>query len=477
MCGIIAAFSTKIKTKKTEILAEDVNKFIINQYEDQKSRGERGFGIIRIGENNEVEVDRATEPTKFILDLYTKKSNMIIAHHRQPTSTDNKLAQTHPIFVSNETLKKEYYVIHNGIISNSHSLRDKHIKDFNFEYTTEYQEVYKYSQTTGSLKFNDSEALAIELALYIEKKKNFIETKGGAAFIVLEMNKETGQAEKVYFGKNTSYSDLKMSKSRGKLRISSEGEGEDVKEETLYSFKIDDPLMKLSKRKIIIKEEEKKEEKSTIGFINEHSSIRRDKWHNDDSYGDDEWNGWRYGEHSTLCRCSECKEIQKKEEELDEKDETKIITIETEDTINARSWQTSDFFTDLDIKEEKYLEKDYKWKRREELKEWLRETSAEDIEYNLKTFIDEDKDFINELMDTYTDILMERQISKEERAYFLRQIIVLFRSIENTINLAEDEYNELKINEEEKNLREIEEYNAGFQKTLELEEGRHGDRD
>ena len=83
MCGIIAAFETTVKNKedKESHRAQDVNSFIINQYEDQHHRGSRGFGSILIDENQNFETLRATEPIKYLLDLYMNKSKMIISQY------------------------------------------------------------------------------------------------------------------------------------------------------------------------------------------------------------------------------------------------------------------------------------------------------------------------------------------------------------------------------------------------------------
>ena len=137
MCGLLGFFNFKIENKKTKkkTKPEPVNSEIIDQLQDQLSRGKEGFGILMINEKNEVIVKRATEISKALLDLYMTKSNMIIMHHRNPTSSDNKLSQTHPIFVSNGSLKYDYYVIHNGMISNSDELRENHEK-LGFIYNT-----------------------------------------------------------------------------------------------------------------------------------------------------------------------------------------------------------------------------------------------------------------------------------------------------------------------------------------------------
>ena len=85
MCGLTAAFNTKKDGKKSN--KNSVNDIIVSQFQNQCSRGQKGFGIIRINKGK-IEVDRACETTKFLLDLYLKPSQMIIAHHRTPTSTE-----------------------------------------------------------------------------------------------------------------------------------------------------------------------------------------------------------------------------------------------------------------------------------------------------------------------------------------------------------------------------------------------------
>ena len=125
MCGLIGMFNfitTNKKTKK-KTKTEPVNKEVIEQLQDQISRGNEGFGILMINGKKEIELKRATEISKAMLDLYMTESPMIIMHHRNPTSSENRLSQTHPILVSNELLKHNYYVIHNGVISNTDYLK------------------------------------------------------------------------------------------------------------------------------------------------------------------------------------------------------------------------------------------------------------------------------------------------------------------------------------------------------------------
>jgi len=61
----------------------------------------------------------------------------------------------------------------------------------------------------------------------------------------------------VFYGRGNN--PLKLSKTRGKIRLSSEGEGADIKQDTLYSFNTKD--YKIKKRKLIKAKEEEEEEK------------------------------------------------------------------------------------------------------------------------------------------------------------------------------------------------------------------------
>lgn len=152
-------------------------------------------------------------------------------HHRAPTSSNNKLSQTHPLIVDNGSLKYKYAFVHNGIISNAEDVKKAHEK-LGFEYLTEYKQ--EWSNAEPDIKFNDSESLAIELARYIEKQTDTIATSGSIAFIGIQINRKTNKVLKVFFGRNTS--PLNLSASRGKIRLSSEGKGNAILANTLYTF-------------------------------------------------------------------------------------------------------------------------------------------------------------------------------------------------------------------------------------------------
>ena len=255
MCGLLTAINIANKRQKTE----SVNEWILNQYQDQYTRGQKGFGIILIDKKNKVTIKRATEPLKFLLDLNTNESEMILAHHRTPTSTENKIKQTHPIVVKHKSLKHDYLVIHNGIISNDDLVKEMHEK-LGFIYTTETEKISNW-QT-----FNDSEAVAIEAVRFIEKQTPSMATSGSMAVIALQINKKTNTAERLFFCRDGN--PLNMSKTRGKLRLSSEGEGNPIEEDIMYNCELKGE-MKLLKKTITynaLKEPEKTIHYSSMGY-------------------------------------------------------------------------------------------------------------------------------------------------------------------------------------------------------------------
>ncbi len=256
MCGIIGVFNTE----KEKI---QVNDEALEIFEDQAERGTKGFGIINIDGDNSYLVDRATEPYKFLWDIHAKPTNRIIIHHRQPTSTDNKIHQTHPILVSSGSLAHDYLVIHNGIITNDDELRKMH-EGLGFIYNTVGESKLGYE------RFNDSECLAIEMARYIEKQTKKLGIRGSAAFIAIQIDKKTKKVEQMFFGR-TSSAVLNMAKTRNKLILSSEGKGDEIKEETLYSCKMDDNMeLKKSKLEIEPYEEEKPTRETVESIIHKH---------------------------------------------------------------------------------------------------------------------------------------------------------------------------------------------------------------
>lgn len=191
MCGLIAILG-RPNSKNT-------NKILLDQYENQASRGKNGFGLIEINKT-ELNIKRSMSEPRAMLDMASASAKILLLHHRFPTSTPNLHDQTHPILVSNKELKHDWLVMHNGVINNDSDLKIIH-ENIGYSYNTEMEELYQYSGFKYT-QFNDSEAFAIELVRFLEKKNEIIGTQGSAAFIATKINKISGKAISVIVGRN-----------------------------------------------------------------------------------------------------------------------------------------------------------------------------------------------------------------------------------------------------------------------------------
>lgn len=201
MCGLIAVFSKKNKS---------ANQYALDLYKKQASRGRSGFGFLAIHNGKLIGVHRAKDESTIKTALLRERADTILFHHRFPTSTDNSIGTTHPIFVSHEELECDYYLAHNGVITNPTTLKTKH-NELGYAYNTEHS-VYQIAEfadgmrverlTTPVVKFNDSESLAIEFARYVEGLTSEIGTNGAVAFWAVSLEKGTNNVIDVYFGKN-----------------------------------------------------------------------------------------------------------------------------------------------------------------------------------------------------------------------------------------------------------------------------------
>lgn len=239
MCGIIHCK----KTNKSEI----AKKLVAKRYDKQSARGKEGFGFVEI-KNGFVVGEIRTQTEKEILEhLEKSEADEIMFHHRYPTSTPNVIESTHPIKVSNPKLKYNYYVIHNGIISNDDDLKADHLTQ-GFYYTTA---ITKKWITTGNVYkselFNDSEALAIDFALAIENNTE-IKAKGSIAIIALQYEKETGKAISLYFGRNSG-NPLCIEQDRNFFSLSSES-GKQLDSDILYKLDYDTNEITEEKKRI-----------------------------------------------------------------------------------------------------------------------------------------------------------------------------------------------------------------------------------
>ena len=215
MCGIVYS---KDKDK--------VGSRVKNLFDLQKGRGTDGFGVLEILDD-EILKHKKLKVSRFIYEQdaidYLEKSeaNEILFHHRIPTSTRNSVKTNHPIIASNHVYKHDYYLVHNGIISNCEKLKEEHEKLG-----------IKYSTIEGD-KFNDSESLLHELALIIEGYKETSDIIGSLAFIMLQTEKETNVLQNLFFGRNSN--PLSLFELSDSMTIRSVG-SEDIKQNRLFNY-------------------------------------------------------------------------------------------------------------------------------------------------------------------------------------------------------------------------------------------------
>lgn len=235
MCGLIFV-------SRRDGLA--VDRMVAKRYQGQKNRGMQGFGYIGLDKKRKINSwKQATQETDILRELNKEWGSTIMFHHRMPTSTPNVTEATHPIRVSHGTLEYDYYLIHNGIISNADTMREKHIK-LGFEYTTEMSTVIRTrkSEYVDEMEFNDSEALAIEMARVLDGKQPELECRGSIAFICYQVDKVTQEVKYLYFGRNFS-NPLIMTHNENYLILASVGHGTPLEIDTLYRYDFEDNLV------------------------------------------------------------------------------------------------------------------------------------------------------------------------------------------------------------------------------------------
>lgn len=148
-------------------------------------------------------------------------SNIIMFHHRNPSSTINIKRACHPFSTRDYFGKTEYVLIHNGYITNANELFTAHATDG-----------IPYQSFLEDLTFNDSEALLWDFALYMEGEQPDIRAKGGIAFICMKI--VDGKLTNLYFDRNTN--PLFMKRKKDKLYLASEGKGQSITPGLLYNY-------------------------------------------------------------------------------------------------------------------------------------------------------------------------------------------------------------------------------------------------
>lgn len=210
MCGIV--FKYNFDKKKP------VNNDILQQYDKQSHRGQRGFGVF---DGQYMNIIRESREDNILKWLVKKNSNLILFHHRLPTSTVNVAKAAHPFSTKKYFGKVEYILCHNGVIRNANEL------------WTEHQRLgIRYTSLLEDLSFNDSEALLWDFALTMQGKQDRMKAHGNMAFIC--MKKVNGKLVGMFFGRNTN--PLNVKRTAESLEIASEGPGVSILSNMLYYF-------------------------------------------------------------------------------------------------------------------------------------------------------------------------------------------------------------------------------------------------
>ena len=225
MCGLIHLKKLNMK--------ERASKSVLKRFNKQIDRGVLGFGFVELKNGYVVAEVRTQGKAEMLEKLEKSLADEIMFHHRIPTSTPNFVESTHPISIKNKNLKYNYFVMHNGIISNDDLLRDEH-KKAGFSYVTEIDKKWiTCGNTYGDVMWNDSESVAIDFVLALE---NGVEMKseGSIAIVCLQYEKESGKAVALYFGRNYG-NPLCIESTKDFLGISSES-GKSIDTDILYKY-------------------------------------------------------------------------------------------------------------------------------------------------------------------------------------------------------------------------------------------------
>lgn len=209
MCGIVYAH---------DLTGEAVNNAVLQQYDRQRLRGQQGFGLF---DGQYKHIVRASQEDQILRWLCKYDSNLIMFHHRFPTSTINVKRAAHPFTTKDYFGKQQYILVHNGHITNASELLKQH---------TELGINYSSKLKDGT--FNDSEALLWDFALYMEGRQPALKATGSIAFVCVKLDDR--QLDRLYFGRNDN--PLHLLRTKSSVGLSSEGEGKAIESDTLYSY-------------------------------------------------------------------------------------------------------------------------------------------------------------------------------------------------------------------------------------------------
>lgn len=216
MCGIVATFGKNVVERTLE------------QYDDQKHRGNEGYGFVALKDGKIVRFNRATTETEIFERLNEVKHNnpdALIFHHRWPTSTPNTEEGAHPLPIQMDDWKHNYYFVHNGVMQ-VNSLLVEAIEQKGYTFKSKVTELKiarigdRLVQLPQDSEVNDSEALGWQVAMYLEGKLETVALAGSIAGIMIQEDKETSMC-RVYAFRNYG-NPLSVQRLKGTTVIASE---------------------------------------------------------------------------------------------------------------------------------------------------------------------------------------------------------------------------------------------------------------
>lgn len=210
MCGLVYSQSFD---------GTPVNNDVLQQFDLQRHRGTEGFGIY---DGQYLNMVHATKEDKILKWLVKYDSNILLMHHRYPTSTENVKKAAHPFSTRQHFDKHEYILAHNGVIKNAYKQFEEH-----------QERGIEYQSLLDTWKFNDSEALLWDFALFMEGHTESMQSIGDIAFIALR--KTDGVLTDMFYYRNNGRP-LHMSWTTKRMELSSEGYGDMVPANTLHTW-------------------------------------------------------------------------------------------------------------------------------------------------------------------------------------------------------------------------------------------------
>jgi predicted glutamine amidotransferase len=213
MCGICYAMNFK---------GQPARDMVKQQFNKQRSRGFNGFGFVATA--GTPKLCRRTDEKDIMRELKKTDAPEILFHHRYPTSTANVRNACHPFKIKGIKSKHWYYVVHNGIIQNDDELKEKHDKLS-----------LKYKSVQEDERFNDSEALAHEIMLYLEGEQEALEARGSVAFICQEFDEHSRPLNLHYCRNGGNPLRIKYHKGSS-IQIASELNGKEIEQDVHYTY-------------------------------------------------------------------------------------------------------------------------------------------------------------------------------------------------------------------------------------------------